>query len=117
MEIQKNGTLEPTLYCLSGSLKGLIVKVGSKPIILGRDQRTCQVIFHFNCFEIAGEHCFLSYDFERQRFVLEDLISDSGTFLNSGEKVSPFRKAYLKTGESFYLGSRENLFEVLDELK
>jgi pSer/pThr/pTyr-binding forkhead associated (FHA) protein len=43
---------------------------------------------------------------------LEDCGSTNGTFKENGEKVSPDRPVYLQPGERFYLGEKNEMFEV-----
>ena len=100
---------------LSGPLKDVIVKISSEPVIFGRDPRTCKVLFPSNFVQISRIHCSLSYDSNSQQFVLEDLGSTTGTFLSTGERLTPHQKVFIYPGDSFYLGNNENLFEVWKE--
>jgi hypothetical protein len=44
--------------------------------------------------------------------LLEDCNSLNGTFLESGERLRGGEPRLLRAGNRFYLGSRDNMFEV-----
>ena len=45
-------------------------------------------------------------------FVIEDLGSTNGTFLDTGERLPPGQPRDLRSGERFYVGDLRNQFEV-----
>lgn len=106
------GKVNARLYAISGPIEGTVVEFENGSIVIGRDPRLCNLIFPPDCIEIGRRHCIIAYNSKKQVFVLEDCSSTSGTFLGSGERINPKEEKELKSGDSFYLGKSEYLFEV-----
>lgn len=111
-EKNKESNIKARVYAISGPLEGAVIDLDENPLVIGRDPRVCKLIFPQDCIEIGRKHCILSYDSEKQVFILEDCSTTNGTFIGDGIKILPEEKRYLKSGECFYLSSSEYLFEV-----
>lgn len=79
-------------------------------IVLGRNSQKCNVCFPVDSKGISGVHCQI-----RQAgggYEIVDLGSSNGTFLGSGQKLTPNVPVYIPDGTYFYLGSAEQLFQI-----
>ena len=77
-------------------------------IVLGRDA-SCRIVFKEDTPGISRKHCALTWDADKQCFVLMDLGSSYGTYLKDGTKLQP-KKAYrLQPGDCFYLAEPTNM--------
>lgn len=94
-----------------GKHGGRKVKIGSEPLIAGRG-RDCKLIYDEKTPGVSGRHCAIAWDADRKEFIIKDLGSTYGTYLDSGMKLDPSRVYRLKPGESFYLGDRANTIRV-----
>lgn len=54
---------------------------------MGRDPATCHIVFEKNMPGISGRHCQVSYQAADDSFVLTDLGSSFGTYLDHGKKL------------------------------
>lgn len=61
---------------------------------------------------VSGNHCILQFDETNQLFILSDMGSSYGTFLESGQKILINTKVALSSGDKFYLVDTKELFEV-----
>lgn len=80
-------------------------------VVFGRNPNGCNILFPDNVRGISRVHC--SVEKKGNQFVITDLGSSYGTFLN-GNKLQPNVPVPLKNGDSFYLGDKSNLFKVQD---
>jgi hypothetical protein len=103
---------KPVLRALGGPHKNSVLELRREPLTIGRDPKLSQLVFPANTNSVSKRHCKLSYNASQRRFTLEDCWSTNGTFLASGEKVEPDAPRTLQSGDRFYVGDRENLFEV-----
>lgn len=101
----------PVLKGLSGFYSGTVLELGFETFTIGRDTRTANLVFPPDA-GVSRRHCSVRFDAALHRFVLEDTWSTNGTFLENGEPVTPGKPYELKAGTRFYLGNRENTFEV-----
>lgn len=79
-------------------------------IVLGRNSQKCNVCFPVDSKGISGVHCQI-----RQAsggYEILDLGSSNGTFLGSGQKLTPNVPVFIPDGTYFYLGSAEQLFQI-----
>lgn len=79
-------------------------------IVLGRNAQKCNVCFPVDSKGISGVHCQI-----RQvsgGYEIVDLGSSNGTFLGSGERLTPNAPVFIPDGTYFYLGSAEQLFQI-----
>lgn len=104
----------PMIYSVSPEHGGMKIAVEGRQIQLGRDPASCQIAFREGTPGVSRHHCQVSWDVSRGEFVLTDLKSTYGTYLNNGQKLNSGVPYFLKPGDSFYLGDRAN--EVRTEL-
>lgn len=79
-------------------------------IVLGRNSQKCNVCFPVDAKGISGVHCQI-----RQAsggYEIVDLGSSNGTFIGSGQKLTPNVPVSIPDGTYFYLGSAEQLFQI-----
>lgn len=101
----------PTVYGLTGEYSGRSIPVDDRGITMGRDSAYCQVSFSGNSQGISRRHCTVSFNRMTGTFLLTDVGSTYGTFLESGMKVIQGQAVTLRPGERFYLADRNNMFE------
>lgn len=102
----------PVLYGITGEFSGRSIQVDQRGLTLGRDSSFCQVAFSGNAPGISRRHCTLNFNHGAGTFTLVDVGSSYGTFLESGMKVMQGQAIALKPGDRFYVGNRNNMFEV-----
>lgn len=102
----------PIVRSMSPQHQGMQVTVLDRPILIGRSKVDCAIVFREDTPGVSGRHCSLSWDADSASFVLTDLKSTYGTYLQSGEKLKCGAPYYLKAGECFYLGEPANMFSV-----
>jgi hypothetical protein len=103
---------KPILRALDGHFRGNVLELTEEPLTIGRDPRTCQLVFPPNMTDIGRKHCILRFDKGVQIFLLEDCGSTNGTFLRTGERIDPGRPQRLQPGDRFYLSNPMTAFEV-----
>ena len=96
---------------LSAQHRGSRIPVGSQGVLLGRTQE-CAVVYQSNTPGVSGRHASLSFDAATGDFILTDLQSTYGTYLRSGQKLTPNMAYRLRSGDQFYLGEAGNLLQV-----
>lgn len=79
-------------------------------IVLGRNMQKCDVCFPVDSKGISGVHCQIRQS--GSGYEIMDLGSSNGTFLGSGQKLTPNVPVFLPDGTYFYLGSAEQLFQI-----
>lgn len=105
----------PVLRCVSGVFNGNRMELSDQPIIIGKDVRFCQIVYPASENTVSDQHCVLRYNSADLSFILEDRGSLQGTFLVSGERILPGVPKILRPGDRFFIGSPQNLFEVILE--
>lgn len=103
---------KPELLCLSGQFSGKTFSLAEGHLSIGRDPKRCNIIFHESTPGVSGKHCEVSFDRSTGKFNLIDSGSTYGTFLNSGDKLTSAQVYSLGTGDRFYLGNKDIMFEV-----
>ncbi len=103
---------ELLLRGLRGPFAGNTLELPTTPLALGRDPRLCQLVFPAEYTNIGRQHARLWRDAQAERIWLEDCGSTNGTFLDSGERLSPHQPHSLLPGTRFYLGSQAFQFEI-----
>lgn len=101
----------PAVRSLSAQHNGAVFAVKGQ-ILIGRDQATCAIAFREGTPGVSGRHCSLKYNEATNDFILTDLGSTYGTFLATGQKLSPNAPYHLSAGDSFYLGENVNSLRV-----
>lgn len=82
---------------------------------MGRDPATCHIVFEKNTPGISGRHCQVSYQAADGSFVLTDLGSSFGTYLDHGKKLPVQVPEKLMAGDGFYLCDTNVRFIVAKE--
>ncbi len=96
---------------VTGEAAGMSFPITGNGIMIGRDPSVCQVVLK-NSAGVSRLHCLVSYNSSSGMYILSDRNSTYGTYTQSGIRVTPERSVALKSGERFYLGNSNNLFEV-----
>jgi pSer/pThr/pTyr-binding forkhead associated (FHA) protein len=102
----------PALRGVAGQYEGKSFSLDAGPSVLGRDQRTANLVFGSEADSISKRHCMVSWDAARGTFVIQDLGSTNGTFLATGERLTPGQSRDLPPGGRFFIGDLRNQFEV-----
>ena len=97
-----------TVTCVGGSIAGKSVR-GSQ-VLIGRSRDRCQLVFSANEPGVSRLHCKVAM--RGGRIELTDLGSSNGTYLRNGYKLEPNKPVLLKSGDSFYLGSKNDIVAV-----
>lgn len=105
---------KPMIYSVSPEHGGVKIAVEGRQVQIGRDPASCQIAFREGTPGVSRHHCQISWDGSRGEFVLIDMKSTYGTYLNNGQKLNPGVSYYLRPGDSFYIGDRAN--EIRTEL-
>lgn len=79
-------------------------------IVLGRNSQKCNVCFPVDAKGISSVHCQIRQ--ANGGYEIMDLGSSNGTFLGSGQKLTPNVPVFIPDGTYFYLGSAEQLFQI-----
>ena len=109
---QNNGMRLPSAICVSGPFAGKAFSVMNQGITFGRDANLCEVVYSENAKGISRIHCKLLFNPQSQMFILYDMGSSYGTFLDNGKRVLQDQPVALRPGEGFYLASNMNSFRV-----
>ena len=99
--------------CLKGACRGK--RASGEVVYIGRDPQLCQMVFPDGTPGISRTHCMLHlvvHTGGRDYVELKDLNSSYGTFLPDGTRLTPSVAARLKSGDSFFIGSQENMISV-----
>jgi hypothetical protein len=102
----------PALRGVAGQYEGKSFSLDAGPSVLGRDQRAANLVFGSDADSISKRHCMVSWDAARGTFVIQDLGSTNGTFLATGERLTPGQSRDLPPGARFFIGDLRNQFEV-----
>ncbi|MZP29823.1 FHA domain-containing protein [Heliobacterium undosum] len=102
----------PILRGITGEYAGSVLELREGTLTMGRDPKTCQLVFSPESKDVGRMHCTVRYENANQNFLLEDANSVNGTFLISGERLVPREPRRLRSGDRFYLSTQKNLFEV-----
>ena len=105
--------LRPALVFLTGDLLAVPIPLERKEVILGR---ALGADVRINDTKISRRHASITTVFDAEtkqtKYVLKDLISKTGTFLN-GQKIS---EEVLQNGDKIAVGEHIFRFELLDEI-
>lgn len=102
---------QPYVRSLSPQHRNQKVSVSGQ-ITIGRNQADCAIVFSASTPGVSGRHCTLTFDPATEDFVLTDLKSSYGTFLQNGQKLTPLVQYRLRSGDRFYLGKNDNMLVV-----
>ena len=104
--------LKSYLVCVQGVFAGLQYEVTSQTMTIGRDQRSCTIVFPDETPGISSNHCSIYYDARTKNFVLTDNGSTYGTYLSDGRKLTKGVPETLVPGATFALADKANVFMV-----
>lgn len=102
----------PSVRSLSTQHRGMSVPIGSGQILIGRNKTDCSLVFDASTPGVSGRHCSVSFDMNTGDFILTDLKSTYGTFLQNGQKLTPLVQYRLRSGDRFYVGETGNMIVV-----
>ena len=102
----------PVLRSLAQQHNGVRIPLQGRQILIGTSQGECQVVFRPGTPGVSRRHCSISWDAATGDFILTDLGSSFGTFLENRQKLAQGVPTRLRPGDRFYLGSPENLLST-----
>ena len=105
-------TLTPTVRSLSIQHRGMSVPLTSGQIMIGRNRNDCALFYSSSTPGVSGRHCSVAFDPNTGDFILTDLKSTYGTFLQNGQKLNPLVQYRLRSGDRFYVGDPGNMIAV-----
>lgn len=97
---------------IAGEKAGVSFPVSGNGIMIGRDGAACQVVLAKSA-GVSRCHCLVSYNPQSGLYIISDRNSTYGTYSGAGVKVTPDKSIALKSGERFYLGDKNTMFEVV----
>ncbi len=101
---------KPYVRSLAPQHGGMRVALQGQPILIGRSRMDCSIVFTENTPGVSSRHCSLGWD--GHNFVLTDLHSSYGTFLQNGQKLAPDTPCRISSGTTFWLGDKKNVLRV-----
>lgn len=104
-----------TLLGITGKYAGQHFDLLTGKVVLGRDPAACNIVFDRDTPGISGRHCQIAYDRNQDCFVVTDLGSTYGTFLDNGKKLTANVPEKIYAGDTFYLADNANRFVVTKE--
>ena len=104
-----------TLLGITGKYAGQHFDLLTGKVVLGRDPAACNIVFDRDTPGISGRHCQIAYDRNQDCFVITDLGSTYGTFLDNGKKLTANVPEKIYAGDTFYLADNANRFVVTKE--
>lgn len=109
-EEKHSAAAEIIVTCIAGSMKGSVWKGSAGcPLFIGRAQGN-QVCLPSDMGGISRQHCRIHYD--GRRWVLTDLNSSYGTYIQGAGKLTPGSGHFLVSGDIFYLASKQQAFRI-----
>ena len=102
----------PVVRSLAQQHNGVRIPIQGRQILIGTSQGDCQVVFRSGTPGVSRRHCSISWDAATGDFILTDLGSSFGTFLENRQKLAQGVPTRLRPGDRFYLGSPENLLST-----
>lgn len=105
-------TMSAVIRSMSVQHNGKTFPVGKAPVTIGRNTASCVIVYKEGTQGVSGVHCSVSFDSATGTFTLTDLGSTYGTFLVSGQKLTPNTPVVLRTGDCFYVGDKSNVCRV-----
>lgn len=93
-----------------GYFNGRSFSVSGRAVTFGRDASRCNAVYPADTKGVSGLHCRVEQT--GGRIFLTDLGSTYGTFLKNGTRLQPDTPQELKQGDTFYLATPSNTFQV-----
>ena len=105
------GGRTPMIVGLVGTYAGRTFPVGSG-LILGTDPTVCQVVLPAGRSGVSRNHCKITFDSSSRMFIIHDLGSTNGTFLENGQRVPQGVPYAVHPGTKIYLANPSIFFEL-----
>lgn len=103
---------KPMICSLSTQHNGMSYPIGATPILIGRDAANCTIAYREGTPGVSGRHCSVGWNPDTEEFLITDLRSTYGTFLQNGQKLEPNVPYRCRAGQSFYVGDNTNMLRV-----
>lgn len=101
----------PTIRSCAKINYGDHVSVSGQPVMIGRSS-ACGLRFPNDAPGVSGSHCSVQWDGRAGDFIVMDLNSTYGTFLMSGQKMTPNTPYRMRPGDRFYLADQNNVIAL-----
>lgn len=101
----------PVLRSHSKVNYGATVQLSSQPVMIGRGGN-CGMRFPQDAPGVSGSHCMVQWNEGTRDFIVTDLNSSYGTFLMTGQKMTPNVPYRLRAGDKFYLADQNNVIAM-----
>lgn len=105
------GGRTPMLIGLVGAYAGRTFPVGGG-LILGTDPTVCQIVLPAGGSGVSRNHCKITFDSGSRMFIIHDLGSTNGTFLENGQRVPQGMPYAVHPGTKFFLANASIRFEL-----
>ena len=92
-----------------GTLAGAAFPITANGATIGRDP-SCMICLPANTPGVSRQHCRVTLS--GSSLTLTDLNSSYGTYLMSGQRLTPNTPCHLRAGDSFYVGDPANVLRV-----
>lgn len=110
--IMKKRANRPKIIGISGEFADKEIYVTQENINIGRDAKICQIVI-IDDLKVSRCHCAIRYDTVKHSFVLTDLSSTHGTYVN-GSKLEPNIPRYITPGTVFNIGTGNTSFRTAE---
>lgn len=117
--VSKNGrgVLPPNkgvIVGFSGSYKDAVFDlVDGAEITFGRDPQQVNIVFDQTQTDISRKHCVIRFDGRSNQYIVTDLNSTTGTYLDNGTRLEAGQPKQVTKGTVIYMGSsRKNGFRL-----
>lgn len=113
--LQQQPVVQPktaVIRSLSAQHNGRSYPIGTSPILIGRDAANCTIAYREGTPGISGRHCSVSWNPDTEEFLITDLRSTYGTFLENGQRLEPNVPYRCRSGEGFFVGDKTNALRV-----
>lgn len=104
----QNSAIEFRLVGLEGQFQGRRIAI-DRDIRMGRNPNS-DLVYAASTPGISTSHCLLQP--KADCVVLTDLGSTYGTYLGNGTKLTPHQSVTLRSGDRFFLGHRQQMFQI-----
>lgn len=104
----QSNSIEFRLVGLEGQYQGKRIAI-ERDIRIGRNPNS-DLVFAANTPGISTSHCLLQP--KADCVLLTDLGSTYGTYLGNGTKLTPHQSVALRSGDRFFLGHKQQMFQI-----
>lgn len=104
----QTGQRRPFVRSAAPQHRGTRVDISGRTIVIGRSKSDCALVYQDDTPGVSSRHCSLAWDSRSGDFILTDLGSTYGTFLQNGQQLKSGVGHHLRAGDSFYLGESAN---------